>query len=433
MDPRVQELLKLQPQLDKIVSPVEHHIVITPGPPIFCRPRRLVGERLATAKKYFNQMMQDGVCRESSSQHANPLHMAPKKDGTWRPCGDYRALNLRTIPDRYPMRNVADFINELRGCTIFSKIDLQSAFHQIPMAPDSIAQTAITTPFGLFEFIKMPFGLRNASQTFQRFADNIFRELPFVFNYIDDVLVASRSEQEHHEHLKQLFQILVNHNLIINTDKSEFFQTKLNFLGHIVTPEGLQVDPEKVRAITEFPPPTSKRAVKAFVGMINHYRRFLPNIGQILAPLHDLEDKFTWSTVHSEAFEKAKAALTQACTLQYPTSTGKFILTCDASDLASGASLEQINNGIRQPIAFMSRKFPKSEKNLAAFDKELTAITSAIKHFQHFIEGRNVEIFTDHKPLVTAFLKRDHQSPRQSRAFFVHIGIHQPLNSYSWC
>lgn len=139
--------------------------------------------RRETAKTYIKQMMNNGVCRPSSSPWASPLHMVKKKDGSWRPCGDYRALNLRTIPDRYPMRNVADFVNELHGCTIFSKIDLKSAFWQVPMSAESIAKTAITTPFGLYEFTLMPFGLRNASQTFQRLTDNIFRSMPFVSSY----------------------------------------------------------------------------------------------------------------------------------------------------------------------------------------------------------------------------------------------------------
>ena len=185
------------------------------------------------------------------------LVMVPKKDKSWRPCGDYRSLNLRTVPDRYPMRNIADFVDELTGCRIFSKIDLKSAYWQIPMASDSVAKTAITTPFGLFEFIKMPFGLRNASQTFQRFADNIFRNLPFVYNYVDDLLIASQSEDEHDQHLKQLFQVLADHHLTINAEKSQFFADKINFLGYVVTADGLQVDNEKVRAIKEFPTPKS--------------------------------------------------------------------------------------------------------------------------------------------------------------------------------
>ena len=342
LDPRIQEFLKLKPQSDAAFhSPVEHHILTTEGPPIFCRPRRLVGERLAVAKKYIQQMISEGICQPSNSPWASPLHLAKKKDGSWRPCGDYRHLNLRTIPDRYPMRNVADFVNDLHGCTIFSKVDLKNAFWQVPMAADSIQKTAITTTFGLFEFTKMPFGLMNASQTFQRHADNIFRELPVIYNYIDDLLIASKTENEHYHHLKQLFQILADNKLVINQEKSSFFQPSVKFLGHVVSSIGLQVDPDKVRAISDYPTPTSKRAVKGFVGLINHYRRFLPKIGRILAPLHQLEqENFVWQPIHQEAFQTTKQSLLNACTLHYPTAAGKFILTCDASDVASGASLE---------------------------------------------------------------------------------------------
>ena len=419
LDGRVQELLKLKATTTTADCPVEHHILTTEGPPIFCRPRRLIGERLDAAKQYIKQMISDGVCRPSDSPWASPLHLVKKKDGTWRPCGDYRPLNLRTVPDRYPMRNVADFVNELHGCTIFSKVDLKSAFWQIPMAADSIGKTAITTPFGLFEFTKMPFSLRNASQTFQRFADNIFRSLPQVFNYIDDILIASKSEEEHHQHLKQLFQVLANNSLTINADKSSFYQESVKFLGHVVNKSGIQVDPDKVKAISDYPIPKSKRAVKGFIGLINHYRRFLPRIGHTLAVLHQLEkdDDFNWQQQHTEAFKAAKQSLLNACTLEFPTSSGNFIITCDASDIASGASLEQVDGDQRRPIAFMSRKFPDVEKNYSAFDKELTAIVCAIKSFQHFIEGRQVDIFTDHKPLITAFSKREHQSQRQSREF----------------
>ncbi len=419
LDGRVQELLKLRATTTTADSPVEHHILTTEGPPIFCRPRRLIGERLDAAKQYIKQMISDGVCRFSDSLWASPLHLVKKKDGSWRPCGDYYPINLRTVPDRYPMRNVADFINDLHGCTIFSKVDLKSAFWQIPMAADSIGKTVITTPFGLFEFTKMPFGLRNASQTFQRFADNIFRSLPQVFNYIDDILIASRTEEEHHQQMKQLFQVLANNSLTINADKSSFYQESVKFLGHVVNKSGIQVDPDKVKAIADYPIPKSKRAVKGFIGLINHYRRFLPRIGHTLAVLHQLEkdDDFNWQLQHTEAFETAKQSLLNACTLEFPTSSWSFIITCDVSDIASGASLEQVDGEKRRPIAFMFRKFPDVKKNYSAFDKELTAIVCAIKSFQHFIKGHQVDIFTDHKPLITAFAKREHQSQRQSRAF----------------
>ena len=417
-DPRILELIRLEPIETKKEDSVEHHIVLKEGPPVFCRHRRLVGERLEAAKSYIKEMMANGIIQPGSGSWASPLHMVKKKDGSWRPCGDFRQLNQRTIPDRYPMRHIADFVNELHGCTIFSTIDLKSAYWHIPMSARSIEKTAITTPFGLYEFTKMPFGLRNASQTFQRFMDNILRELPFVYNYIDDLLIASKTEQDHKEHLKQVFQILANYKLSINMEKSFFFKQQIKFLGHIITAQGLQTDPKKVQPILDFPQPTSKRSVKSFLGMINQFRRFIPKIGHILAKLHEFDNnEFIWTTEHSNAFKTAKQALAQACSLNYPTSSGKFILTCDASDIAAGAVLEQINNGTKQPIAFMSRKFPKVEQNLSAFDKELTAIVCAIKHFQHFIEGCEVEIWTDHKPLITAFTKNEHQSPRQSRSF----------------
>ena len=185
----------------------------------------------------------------------------------------------------------------------------------------------------------------------------------------------------------------------------------------MVSKDGLKADQEKVKIIREFSKPTTKRAVKSFLGMINQYRRFVPNLGKIIAPLHELEKDFIWNQTHEEAFKNAKEALANACILNYPTATDPFVLICDASDIVSGAVLEQTINGENKPIAFMSRKFPKTESNYSAFDKELSAIFHAIKYFRHFIEGRKVQIYTDHKPLITAFTKNDHQSPRQSRMF----------------
>lgn len=293
--------------------------------------RRLEPDKLAAAKSEFELMMKAGICRPSSSCWASPLHLVKKPDGSYRPCGDYRALNAITIPDRYSIPFLSDFASNLQGKTIFSKIDLQKAFHQVPVAEEDIPETAITTPFGLLEFPYMRFGLCNAAQTFQRLIHEVCRGLDFVFAYIDHLCVASSTPEEHLQHLHIIFERLREHRLAINVPKCEFGKDEINFLGHRVSTEGLKPLPEKVEAIKEFPLPTMVKQLKSFLAMLNFYRKFFPNAMTYQAKLLEMipgnKRNDRTDLVRDEekrnAFEKCKLSLADA----------EFGLRTNASDL----------------------------------------------------------------------------------------------------
>ena len=432
--PEIQPLLEKYPNItsphkseDKPYKGIYHRINTGSNPPVFARPRQLAEKKLAIAKCEFQKLLDNGTISISDSEWSTPLHMVPKSDDKYRVCGDFRALNSITIADRYPIPNINSFTQNLANKTRFSKIDLVSAFHQIKVHPDDVHKTAVTTPFGLYHFNNMPFGLKNASATFQRQMDKLFSQVKNVYVYMDDLCIASEDEETHMKDLDTVLGILSEYDFKISLEKCEFNRSEINFLGHRVTPDGIQPTVSKIGELEQYPAPNDSKSLRRFLGMVGFYRKLIPHFSTIVYPLTELirlnpkAKSLTLSEGELEAFNDIKTKLSNVSALPHPQPTAtNFQLVTDSSQYAVGAALHQMIDGKPVPIGFFSKKLSQPQTTYSAFDRELLAAYLATLHFKHRIEGRYVILLTDHKPLCSAFHSlKPAKSDRQQR----HLSI----------
>lgn len=399
---------------------VKHSINTTDEIPIHTKSYRYPYCHKEEVQKQIQEMLRQGIIRHSHSPWSAPIWVVPKKKDAsgkqkWRLVIDYRKLNQKTIDDRYPIPDITSILDKLGKCQYYSTLDLASGFHQIEIDTKDISKTAFSVEHGHYEFVRMPFGLKNAPSTFQRVMDNVLREHlgKHCLIYMDDIIIFSTSLQEHLTNLSQILKTLAKFNLKVQLDKSEFLCKEVAFLGHIVTPEGVKPNPDKLVAINDWPIPTNETELRGFLGTLGYYRRFIKDYAKIVRPLFlplKKNEKVTHTKEFIQTFEKCKTLLTSSSILQYPDFEKPFILTTDASSFAIGSVLSQGPIGKDRPVAFASRTLRNSEINYSVIEKELLAIVWACKYFRPYLFGRKFTLYTDHKPLEYIFNLKDPNS-----------------------
>ena len=370
------------------------------------------------------KMQSQGVIRPSSSPWASPVVLVRKKDGSLRFCIDYRNLNAVTKTDQFPLPRIDDLIDQLGSAKYFSTLDLASGYWQVQVEENSKEKTAFITHQGLYEFNTMPFGLKNAPAVFQRLMQRVLMGLnldngpDFVSVYIDDVLVFSRTFEEHLKHLKLVIQRLRDAGLKLKPSKCHFICQSVKYLGHLITPEGIHPNPDRIAAVQDYPIPQCVKGVRQFLGIASYYRRFVRSFAKIAQPLHALTQKgaqFVWSPACQDAFMELKNLLVTAPILAYPNFEKGFVLETDASGKGLGAVLSQAGEDkLLHPVAYSSRALSPPEKKYGVTELETLAVVWAVHHYHAYLYGHDVIVYTDHSA-VRAVLETPNPSGKHAR------------------
>jgi hypothetical protein len=399
------------------VAPKTQHVIKLTKPEIIhdkgYRPAIAHREEI---DRQMTQMLQEAIIKESNSLYNSPLWVVPKKQDAsgktkWRIVVDFRKLNQYTNQDAYPLPCIDEILEQLGSAQYFSSLDLSSGFHQIRMEANSQKYTAFSTPKGHYEFNRMPFGLKNAPATFQRMMDEALQGLTgrICFVYLDDIIIYGRTPDEHAQRLLQVLQRIREKGLRLQQDKCEFLRPELEYLGHVVTPEGIKPNEGKIRAIKNHKKPHNEKTLRGLLGLVGYYRKFIKNFSMISAPLTQLLKKTTdwqWSPECETSYETLKSALCKEPVLRYPDFNETFTLTTDASNYGIGGVLSQKGH----PCSFVSFTLNEAERNYSATEKECLAIVKCVRKLRPYLIGKHFIIETDHQVLRWLFNVKDPSS-----------------------
>ncbi|MES9881596.1 MAG: reverse transcriptase domain-containing protein [Sedimenticola sp.] len=384
---------------------VKHTINTGNALPVKQPPRRLPIAKREEVKSEVKKMLDQKIIEPCNGPWSSPIVLVKKKDGTTRFCVDYRRLNHLTCKDSYPLPKIDESLDSLRGSRWFSTLDLASGYWQVEMDSKDAEKTGFSTTCGLYQFTVMPFGLCNAPATFERMMEVILSGLHWetCLLYIDDIIVFADSFGQHLERLSEILSRIESAGLKLSPKKCRLFKHEVEFLGHVVSENGIATDPRKIEVVKNWPTPKTVHDVRSFLGLCSYYRRFVKHFADIARPLHQLTEKATqykWTDACEQAFDTLKQALITAPILCYPSIRTNFILDTDASGVGIGAVLSQCDGDDERVVAYYSRALGKAERNYCITRKELLAVVESVKHFHHYLYGVPTVVRTDHGALT---------------------------------